>query len=148
MDILVIGPEPPCIRCTTTFKYAKQIAAQFPGRVEARKLTAHSIEADKIGKIYGGHEIADIEQVGHDHDGIERIMAEINSLLVNEEKNEGQIIEKLGQIQEKVSPVFNKAQEKGYLMTPVLVINGKIKAVGEVPSKEKMLQWVKEALGI
>jgi len=38
MEIVVIGTEPPCIRCRTTFKRAKEVAQQFPGEIESEKL--------------------------------------------------------------------------------------------------------------
>ena len=146
MKITVIGPEPPCIRCITTFKYAKQIAEQFPGKVIAEKLTAGTKESQKYGNVAGGHDIADKENVAHDSDGIMRIMGEIDALVADEEKNENIILEKMQQIQEKLVPITQKAVEAGYLMTPVVVINEKIKSVGVVPNKQKMSDWVKEEL--
>lgn len=147
MEIIVIGPEPPCIRCITTFKYAKQIAEQFPGKVSAKKITAGSKESERYGNVAGGHDIADKENIAHDSDGIERIMKEINDLIGDEEKNESIILSKMDQIQEKLVPITTKAVEAGYLMTPVVVINEKVKSVGVVPDKQKMVEWVKAALG-
>jgi len=48
--------------------------------------------------------------------------------------------------QEKLTPPVKKAEEKGYLMTPVLIINGQVKATGYVPRKEKIQEWVKSEL--
>jgi len=49
-------------------------------------------------------------------------------------------------IQEKLTPITKKVEEKGYLMTPVLIINGQVKASGYVPSKEKIREWVESEL--
>jgi hypothetical protein len=147
MEILVIGPEPPCIRCMTTYKYAKQIAEQFPDKVTAKKIFAGSKESEKYGNVAGGHDIAEKERIDHDSDGIMGIMKEIDALIGDEDKNEGIILEKMEQIQEKLVPITQKAVQAGYLMTPVLVINEKIKSVGVVPNKQKMLEWVKAELG-
>lgn len=147
MEIVVIGPEPPCIRCITTFKYAKQIAEQFPDRVAAKKIFAGTKESAKYGNVAGGHDIAEKEHIDHDSDGIMAIMKEIDELVGDEDGNEALILEKMDKIQEKLVPITEKAVEAGYLMTPVLVINEKIKSVGVVPDKNKMLEWVKAELG-
>ena len=38
MEIVVIGTEPPCIRCHTTFKRAKEVAQQFSEDIEVKKV--------------------------------------------------------------------------------------------------------------
>ena len=146
MEIIVIGPEQPCIRCVTTFKFAKEVAGEFPGEVEAKKITTKSEEAKKYGKAEGGHDISQIEKVDHDNKGIEGLMREIDELKSDEEKNKSLIESKMQKIQEKLTPITKKAEEKGYLMTPVLIINGKVKASGYVPSKENIREWVKSEL--
>jgi hypothetical protein len=73
-------------------------------------------------------------------------MKEIDELKAEEEKNWSLIEAKMKEIQEKLTPISKKAEEKGYLMTPVLVINGQVKANGYVPSKEKIREWVKSEL--
>ena len=146
MEIIVIGPEHPCIRCVTTFKFAKEIAKEFPGKIEAKKIFTNSEEAKKYGKAEGGHDIAQIEKVDHDNKGIERLMREIDELKSDEERNKSLIESKMQEIQEKLTPITKKAEEKGYLMTPVLIINGQVKASGFVPRKEKIREWVKSEL--
>jgi len=146
MEIIVIGPEHPCIRCVTTFKFAKEIAEEFPGKIEVRKIFTNSEEARKYGKAEGGLEISQVEKVDHDNKGIERLMKEIDELKAEEEKNWSLIEAKMKEIQEKLTPITKKAEEKGYLMTPVLVINAQVKASGYVPKKEKIREWVKSEL--
>jgi uncharacterized protein (UPF0297 family) len=84
--------------------------------------------------------------VDHDNKGIERLMGEIDELKADEEKNWNLIEHKMQEIQEKLTPLTKKAEEKGYLMTPVLIINGQVKASGYVPKKEKIREWVKSEL--
>jgi hypothetical protein len=146
MEIIVIGPEHPCIRCVTTFKFATEVAKEFPGKIEARKIFNTSEEAKKYGIAEGGLQISQLEKVDHDNKGIERLMKEIDELKAEEEKNWSLIEAKMKEIQEKLTPISKKAEEKGYLMTPVLVINGQVKANGYVPSKEKIREWVKSEL--
>ena len=45
---------------------------------------------------------------------------------------------------EKVTDIKQFAQ-MGILSTPGLVINGKVKAQGKIPSKDEIRQWVQEA---
>ena len=143
MDIIVIGPEHPCIRCVTTHKFVREVAAEFPGEIEVRKITTKLEEAKRYGKVEGGYEISQIEKVEHDHEGIESLNHEIEELRSDEEKNWPLIERKMEELQEKLTPVTKKSEEKGYLMTPVLVINGQVKAAGYVPSKEKIREWIK-----
>ena len=57
MEIVVIGTEPPCIRCHTTFNRAKEVAQQFSQKIEVKKLAIHTKEAEKYGKVEAGHGI-------------------------------------------------------------------------------------------
>lgn len=44
---------------------------------------------------------------------------------------------------EKVTDL-NKITDYGVMMTPGLIINGKVKAFGRVPDKEEIKKWVNE----
>ena len=48
MEIVVIGTEPPCVRCLTTFKRAQEVARQLPLEIEVKKIAIHSEEAGQI----------------------------------------------------------------------------------------------------
>ena len=43
-------------------------------------------------------------------------------------------------------PIKERAKEEGYLMTPVLVVGGKIKSMDYVPEKEKIKEWIESEL--
>jgi glutaredoxin len=147
MEILVIGPEPPCVRCLNTARFAKEVAEQFSGKVTVRKIETHSEEAQKYGKVEGGGSIAEIEKVNYDSEGFKKLMQEAGGLMSDEEGNKSSIKGKLQDIQEKVTPIVEKAKEAGYLMTPVVVVNGKVKSMGYVPDKEEIRKWVESELG-
>ena len=147
MEILVIGPEPPCVRCINTAKFAKEVAEQFSGKVTVRKIDTHAEEAQKYGKVEGGGTIAEIEKVDFDSEGFKKLMQEAGGLMSDEERNKSSIKGKLQDIQEKVTPIVEKAKEAGYLMTPVVVVNGKVKSMGYVPDKEEIQKWVESELG-
>ena len=42
MEIVIIGTEPPCIRCHTTYKRAKEVAQQFSEVIEVKKVAIHT----------------------------------------------------------------------------------------------------------
>jgi hypothetical protein len=142
MEILVLGVEPPCIRCHTTLKRAKEVAQQFPDTIEVRKAELHSEEARKYGQVMDGHEVEEAGKVKPDMEKLLGLLAELDELKADEEKNESLIDAKLKELQQVIQVVENKARELGYLMTPVLVVNEKVKCMGYVPSIDEIRGWV------
>jgi hypothetical protein len=142
MEIVVIGTEPPCVRCLTTYKRAQEAAQKFPGQMEVRKVAIHSAEAEKYGKVESGGGIAEAINIRPDTESMGRLMGQINELMADEGKNESLIDAKLKELQKVLTPIENKARELGYLMTPVLVVNGQVKSMGYVPAKEEIQGWI------
>ena len=142
MEIVVIGTEPPCIRCNTTFKRAKEVAKQFSGEIEVKKVAIHTKEAEKYGKVEAGHGIEVAGKVKPDFEKMGKLMRELDELKADEGKNENLIDAKLKDLEKVLEPVKKKAKELGYLMTPVLVVNGKVKSMDYVPSKEEIRAWI------
>jgi len=148
MEIVVIGPEPPCVRCLNTYKFAKEAAQQFAGEaIEVRKIASRSDEAGSYGRVEGGRDIAEREKVKTDGDKFQRLMAEVGELEHRSgAENRALIEDKLGEIDEAVAPLRQKAEEVGSLMTPVLAINGKVKSSGYVPKKAQIREWIASEL--
>ena len=142
MKIVVIGTEPPCIRCQTTFKRAKEVAQQFPGKIEVKKVAIHTPEAEKYGKAEGGYIIGEVGKVKPDFERMKKLLGELDVLKADEEKNEKLIDARLKDLEKALQPVKKKAKELGYLMTPVLVINDQVKSMDYVPSKEEIKAWI------
>jgi hypothetical protein len=142
MEIVVIGTEPPCIRCHTTFKRAKEVAQQFPGKIDVKKVAIHTKEAEKYGKVEGGHVIGEVGKVKPDIESMKKLIGELEILKANEAKNEKLIDANLKELEKALAPVKDKAKELGYLMTPVLVVNGQVKSMDYVPSKEEIKAWI------
>jgi len=143
MEIVIIGTEPPCIRCHTTFKRAKEVAQQFPGKIDVKKVAIHTKEAEKYGKVEAGHGIEVAGNVKPDFEKMIKLMRELDELKADEEKNESLIDARLKELEKVLAPVKEKAKELGFLMTPVLVINGRVKSMDYVPSKEEIKAWIK-----
>lgn len=142
MEIVVIGTEPPCIRCHTTFKRAKEVAQQFSEEIEVKKLAIHTKEAEKYGKVEAGHGIEVAGNVKPDFDKMVKLLRELDELKADEDKNESLIDARLKDLEIVLAPIKEKARELGYLMTPVLVINGQVKSMDYVPSKEEIRAWI------
>ena len=142
MEIVVIGTEPPCVRCLTTYKRAREVAQKFPVEIEVKKIAIHTAEAEKYGKVESGHEISEAAKIQPDTANMGRLLQEINELTPDEEKNESLIDAKLKELETVLQPIKDKAKEYGFLMTPVLVVNDQVKSMDYVPSKEEIQGWI------
>jgi hypothetical protein len=142
MEIVVIGTEPPCIRCHTTFKRAKEVARQFSENIDVKKAAIHTAEANKYGKVEAGHGIGEAGNIKPDIEIMGKLLRELEELKANEAKNEELIDTKLKDLEKVLSPVKEKAKELGFLMTPVLIVNGQVKSTDYVPSKEEIRAWI------
>ena len=142
MEIIVIGTEPPCIRCHTTFKRAKEIAQQYSHDIEVKKAVIHTEEADKYGRVEAGHGIGEAGNIKPDIENMGKLLRELEELKADEEKNESLIDSKLKDLEIVLNPIKVKAKELGFLMTPVLVIDGQVKSMDYVPSKEEIKAWI------
>ncbi len=60
-------------------------------------------------------------------------------------QNAQQAVEKSG-IQAEVIKVedLNKITDYGVMMTPALVLDGKVKATGKIPNVQEIVNWIKE----
>jgi len=60
-------------------------------------------------------------------------------------QNAQQAVEELG-IEAEIIKVeeLDKITEYGVMMTPALVIDGEVKVAGKIPSKQDIINWIKE----
>jgi hypothetical protein len=147
MEIIIIGTEPPCIRCHTTFKRASEVAAQFPRKIEVKKIAVNSPEAQQYGKVEPGHRIEEAGNVKPDLEKMKKLILELEEFKTDEEKNRKQIDAGLKELETILNPVKEKARELGFLMTPVLIVNGQVKSMGYVPSGEEIKAWLEIEFG-
>src|SRR4030042_670219 len=99
MEIVIIGTEPPCIRCHTTFKRAKEVAQKFPEDIEVKKADIHTKEAEKYGKAEGGHVIGEVGKVKPDFERMKKLLGELDALKADETKNETLIDARLKELE-------------------------------------------------
>jgi small redox-active disulfide protein 2 len=60
-------------------------------------------------------------------------------------QNAQQAVEELG-IDAEIAKVedLDKITEYGVMITPALVIDGKVKVAGKIPSKQEIIDWIEE----
>jgi len=83
-----------------------------------------------------------VTRIKPDVERLKAISGEINELSKDEAKNAGLIEAKFKELDMVLQPIKEKSQEMGYLMTPVLVINGQVKCMDHVPDQEAIRAWV------
>ena len=120
MKITVIGVVPPCPRCKHMYDLAVEAAEELGVEVAMEKIAYDADEAQQYGKVGTAHHIAEWAEMTMDWSKIREIIAE----------------EWSQELDDCLMPCTRKAEEKGWLMTPVLLIDGKVAFSGYVPKKE------------
>ena len=130
MKITVIGVVPPCPRCKHIYDLAVEVASELGIEVEMKKIAYDAEEAQKYGKVGTAYHIAEWANMEVDWSKIREIISEDWSQ----------------EFDDFLMPCTKKAEEKGWLMTPVLLIDGKVAFMGYVPGKEDIKVAIQAAL--
>jgi hypothetical protein len=129
MKITVIGVDPPCPRCKHMYDLAAQAAEELGVDVDMEKFPFDSDEVQKYGKVGTAHHIAEWAGVEMDWSKIREIISEDWSQ----------------ELDDFLMPCTRKAEEQGWLMTPVLLVDDKVAFNGYVPKKEHIKEAFKKA---
>ena len=132
MIITVIGVDPPCPRCKRIYDLAVGVADELGIEVETKKIAYDSKEAQKYGKVGTAHHIAEWAEMEMDWSKLRNIITEGWSK----------------ELDDLMMPCAKKAEEKGWLMTPVLLIDGKVAFMGYVPKREHIKEAFQKATGL
>jgi len=130
MNITVIGVVPPCPRCKRMYELALEVAHDLGIQVEMKKLAYDMDEAQKYGRVGTAHDVAEWANIEIDWSQIRNIVTEGWSK----------------ELDDIMMPCARKAEEQGWLMTPVLILDDKVAFMGYVPSKEDVEAAMKNAL--
>jgi len=130
MKITVIGVIPPCPRCKRIYDLAVGVANDLGIEVEMKKIAYDSDEAQRYGKVGTAYHIAEWANMEMDWSKIRDIVSEGWSK----------------ELDDFLMPCKEKADEEGWLMTPVLLIDNKIAFMGYVPRKEDIKVAIQKAL--
>jgi len=130
MKITVIGVVPPCPRCKRIYDLAVETANDLRIEVEMKKIAYDSEEAQKYGKVGTAHHIAEWANMEMDWGKIREIISEDWSQ----------------ELDDFLMPCKEKAEEEGWLITPILLIDGRVAFMGYVPRKEDIKVAIQKAL--
>lgn len=126
MEIIIIGTDPPCPRCRETYQRAKEVGAGLTPQPSVRKIVYTSEEAQKFGRVGSGHEIAEWA-------GISVAWHEVRRLAAGEWSP---ALDRL------LMPLKEVAVKEGWIMTPVVIVDGKVVHFGSVPTKDEVRAWL------
>jgi len=130
MNVTIIGVVPPCPRCQRMYDLALEVAQDLGIQVEMKKLAYDMDEAQKYGRVGTAHDVAEWANIEIDWSQIRNIVTEGWSK----------------ELDDIIMPCARKAEEQGWLMTPVLILDDKVAFMGYVPSKEDVEAAMKNAL--
>ena len=129
MKVTVIGVVPPCPRCKHMYDLAEGAAEELGVEVAMDWRGAWTGKAQKYGKVGTAHHIAEWT-------GMEMDWSKIREIISEEQSQELDVF---------LMPCTRKAEEKGWLMTPVLLIDDEVAFSGYVPKKEDIKEALKKA---
>jgi len=130
MTIKIIGVEPACPRCERMYTLAREAIEELGAEAKLNKISFDSEDAGVYGRVGTAHDIADWAELQIDWGKVRDIVSdgwspELDAILM---------------------PCKEIADERGWLMTPVLLIDDKVICSGYVPEKEFITSAIKDKL--
>ena len=111
------------------YDLAEEGAEELGIETEMKKLAYDADAAQKYGRVGTAHHIAEWAEMEMDWSKIREIISE----------------EWSQELDDFLMPCTKKAQENGWLMTPVLLIDDKVVFSGYVPTKEAVKESIQKA---
>lgn len=130
MNITIIGVVPPCPRCQRIHDLTVEAINELGTKAEIKKIAYDSDEAKQFGRVGTAHDIAEWANMKIDWSKIWDIAAEGWS----------------PKLDELMMPCKQRAGIEGWLMTPVLLLDDTVVAMGYVPDKEFIKTAIKKHL--
>ena len=130
MRIKIIGVEPACPRCGRMYTLARETVEELGAEAELNKISFDSKDARRYGRVGTAHDIAEWAGLQMDWSKVRDIVADGWSQ----------------ELDDFLMPCKVKADERGWLMTPVLLIDDKVICSGYVPEKEFITSAIKDKL--
>jgi len=145
IDVLIIGTEPPCPRCDLLSILVKE-GAPTSLLVNLTHCAFNALQANELAKKLGckigtAKHVAKDAGVPMDWEAVSRLVEGKKSALPQEHRPADMWSPELDHALE---PCQRVAESAGYLMTPILLVNGKVVHHGSVPSKEQITAWLSE----
>lgn len=148
-EILIIGTEPPCPRCDYLTRMVNDIVSTLGVPATVRHISYEDEEARRFGASLGlipgtAKDVARKTTVDVD-------WGQIHALIDGPDRE----LSCCSTVAEKWSPELDRAlrpcecmaHDVGIMMTPVLIIGGRLFHQGSVPERLTVTQWIKEFVG-
>ena len=143
----MIGTDPPCPRCDLLAVRAQQAAEGLQRPVTVRHVRVDSVETAAVGHAVN-RQVGTPPQVAEEAGS--RWIGSAGTSSVQEQRrlvgDESRAAESLDSaLDALLDPCREAAEAVGYLMTPVLVVNGTVVHHGSVPTVERVREWLVSA---
>ncbi len=147
IEILVIGTEPPCPRCDLMGLLVEKAAAAAGVRVNVEHCAYDSQKAVDFGKRIGrevgtAKHVSQAAGIAMDWDEVYGVIAQKKANLPSGSRAADAWTEELDRL---LMPCADAADQAGYLMTPILIINNTVVHHGSVPAESKISKWLLDA---
>ncbi len=126
VNIKVIGVDSPCPRCRRMYELTAEAASELGMQGNIEKIVYDSVNSKQYGRVGTAHDIAQWAEMDFDWSCIKNIVSEGWSR----------------QLDDFLMPCKTKAEERGWLMTPVLIVNEKVAVMGYVPEKDEIKSFL------
>jgi hypothetical protein len=127
MEIIIVGADPPCPRCREAYERIKRVVRELNLEISLKKIAYTSKEAQRLGKVGTGHDVAEWAGIKMDWD-------RIHELAVGEWTHE---------LDALLMPLKEKAEQENWIMTPVIVLDGELVHCGYVPGLDDIRRMLK-----
>jgi protein-disulfide isomerase len=136
VEVVVIGSDPPCIRCSRVVQLVNEGAEEIGLSVRVKSLSFQSPEAQGLATGWQ-------RELGTARDVARKGSADVDWGLVASLMKK----EYSPDLDKELRPCLELADKIQILMTPVLIVNGRLKHHGSVPESELIRTWLREAAG-
>ncbi|UWG98742.1 hypothetical protein LPY66_08110 [Dehalobacter sp. DCM] len=148
VEILIIGVNPPCPRCDLISQRVEEILSENNfDEIEVTHLSYDQAEAIAFA-AKKGLKVGTAKHVATEA-GLTIDSVAVNSCCNAKKREEGENTRPAElwtpELDQLLAVYEYEAENVGYLMTPVLAVNGQVKHHGSVPCKCKIEGWIKEA---
>lgn len=147
IEVLIIGTNPPCPRCDLLAIRVHEAADAYEQPIEMRHAFFDSAEASAVG-LAANRRVGTPKHVSAET-GIQVDWDQVNQLVgerrrvVGPEARAAQTWTPA--LDAQFEPCRRASEAAGFLMTPILVVNGTVKHHGSVPTVEQISEWLVSA---
>ena len=146
-EVWIIGVDPPCPRCDLTRQRVDRIAQETGLSLNVRNLFYNDSEAREFGESIGkevgtAKHVAQKAGLDMDWNRVYTVVKDPPSHPEDLEMIDGSARRWSPEMDEALRPCQEKADSVDILMTPIMVVEGKVKHHGSVPSVEQIRSWL------